>query len=260
MHDLEAASATSRDRETLVDATRRLARYGVPTRCIEVSRVPKVTASEETFEYNDRFLLPQTRFLGTYGPPRAGCGPLVLGAGLTYGEHNPAARIVASETDSDWLLWLDESRLSPRTRAAVARAGLVGAADPCTAMPAAAYDARIDATVTARELRVSATHVGAGAPWLGNAVELRPDRCGQVDAVATVLDAHRHEVFARTIPLPHSVFPGDTVHLRAPLADETRRATLERGTAYTVRVTLVQEGIRSFGGTDGEGVVLELRT
>jgi hypothetical protein len=237
--DLEASSARSLDRATVVHAIQLLQRYGVPTQCVELDR--ETVATSENFEYNDRFLLPKTRFLGTYGPPRTGCGPLVLGTGLAYGAHHPAARLVAAETDSDWLLWLDESRLPARTRAAVARAGLAGAPDPCTAMPATAYDARIDATVAATELRVSVHHIGAGAPWLGTPVDLRADRCGQVDVVASVLDAHGHTIDRHTIPLPHSVLPGEAVDLRTALADTPRR-----GPGDTVHIALVQEGIRSF--------------
>jgi hypothetical protein len=125
--DLEASSTASFHREKIVHAIPALARLGVPTRCIELDR--ETVPSSENFEYNDRFLLPRTRFLGTYGDARAGCGPLVLGAGTAYGSRHPPARVVAVETDSNWTLWLDESRLPARTRELVERAGLARAAN-----------------------------------------------------------------------------------------------------------------------------------
>jgi hypothetical protein len=121
--DLQAASARSHRQERVVHAIQAVARLGVPARCVELDR--DANPSSENFEYNDRFLLPRTRFLGTHGEPRAGCGPLVLAAGTAYGVRNPAARVVVVEADSDWTLWLDASRVPAPTLAAVARAGLV---------------------------------------------------------------------------------------------------------------------------------------
>jgi len=207
------------------------------------------------------------KLIETHGKSNPDCGPIVFSSGLTYGDRNPAARLVGVENYNDITLWLDESRLPARGRAAVEQAGLLAPNNPCSPLPEAAYSATMHASVSApasdnaaaRVVDLAVQHDGAGAPWLQSLGKLRSDRYGQVDIIETVVDQHQRAVYERSLPLPRTVMPGDSVHVHANLAPPGALA-LRAGTAYTVRFALVQQGVRAFGGPDGQGVVETLQT
>jgi hypothetical protein len=270
IRNLEPPSVGSAARGTLSHAIEALGKQGVPTKCAEFEQVPNV-GDLLWEEYDYRFLVPKTTFVHAPNGPNPKCGPLVISSGLSYATRNPAARLVALENYSNLTLWLDTSRVSPTLRAKVAQAGLLTPNNPCTALPAAAYQAPITATVTLAPgqnvsttiVDISVAHAGAGAPWLASLGTLNANRCGQVDLIASVFDEAQQPVYVRTIPLPRTVLPGDTVHVREPLADPKlgpKTFTLRANHAYSVRIALVQQGVRVFGGPRGTGVVQALHT
>jgi hypothetical protein len=241
--------------------------YGVPTDCIGFDR--DATGFVAWNSYNYRFLLPSTHFQNLDDTPQKPCGPLTISSGLSFGASHPSARLVAIENDAPMSLWLDLSELSPALRDRVTGSGLYFPGSPCAPLPADAYRAGLTVSVQqhgstladlgALRLSIDVVHEGAGAPWLGTRAIAKMSGCGRVEIATSVTDAHGKVVYKHTIPTPRSLLPGEREHVVSGVV--THGAPLPNLTAggpYTLKVILVQEGVRFFGGTNQQGVSIPL--
>jgi hypothetical protein len=138
----------------------------------------------------------------------------------------------------------------------------------CAQLPADAYRAAIaakvggtvHATSDLQHVRVAldVTHSGAGAPWLGSHAITNDAGCGRVEVQVSVEDDNGQVVTQRTVPTPAGLFPGQSWHLHPRIVDAKTTAVLAPGHHFRLRVQLVQDGVRKFGGPDGDGVTVPL--
>jgi len=244
----------------------RLAGYGVPTGCIGFDRAAKGFMVWNSYNY--RFLLPATRFENLDDRPQLPCGPLTISSGLEFGAKHRSARLVAIENDTPMSLWLNLSALPPALREHVTRSGLYFPGSTCHALPPDAYRAALRVEVRQPEnvlahldgvrLTIDVEHRGAGAPWLGSRAVGEVSGCGRVEIAALIIDRHGRVAYKRTIPTPRSLMPGEDEHVVAGVVAPGAPAPTLRGGPFTLKVILVQEGVRFFGGVDQKGVSVPL--
>ena len=244
----------------------RLGHYGVPTGCIGFDRA--ATGFVVWNSYNYRFLLPSTRFQDVDDRPQQPCGPLTISSGLEFGAKHPSVRLVAIENDAPMSLWLDLSALPAALRAHVTKSGLYFPGSTCRALPADAYRAGLRVEVQqpedvlehldAVQLTIDVEHQGAGAPWLGTRAIGDVSGCGRVEIAASIIGSHGQVVYKRTIPTPRSLMPGEHEHVVAGVVAPGAQAPTLGGGPFTLKVILVQEGVRFFGGVDQQGVSVPL--
>jgi hypothetical protein len=243
----------------IAQAVATLEARGISADCIALDRDAPGYPSWN--EYNSRFLLPATRFVAQVDPVPQGCGPLVVSSGLEYGSTRPLARLVAIENDTPMSLWIDLDRLPSADRDRIERAGLHFPEAACGELPDETYEAVIDAAVASRNadprsvvLDLEIEHAGAGSPWLGSLALID---CGRVNVIATLTDDSDEIVYERRIAMPRGLLPGESARVRTDLVAEGAAAPpYEAGRNYAVRIALVHEGVRIFGGPAGEGVVV----
>lgn len=252
----------------LAHAIETLGANGVPTSCVDMER----PIGSFWHLGNDQFLLPKTSFLRLSKGATASC-PLVISSqmGLEWGAAHPSARLVTMENDVAMSLWIDLDHVSPAVRDRLARAGLYFPGSPCAALPTDAYRASLAASaqqrgtrpvdLSALRLSVDVRHDGRGSPWLGSRAAASIGGCGRVEIEADVEDAAGAVVFKRTIQTPRSLLPGEAWHLGSALGGpDLTPPVLSPGHTYRLVVRLVQQGVRYFGGADGAGVTIPLRS
>ena len=245
----------------------RLGGYGVPTTCIGFD--PVATGFVLWNSYNYRFLLPSTRFQNLDDQPQKPCGPLTISSGLQFGTTHPSARLVAIENDAPMSLWLDLAALPAGLRNHVTESGLYFPRSTCVPLPAGSYRATLGVSVErhgdvladldALRLSIDVVHAGAGAPWLGSRAVADVSGCGRVEIATSVTDRHGKVVYKHTIPTPRTLMPGEREHIVAGVVGPgTPAPRLTAGGPYTLKVILVQDGVRFFGGHDQQGVSIRL--
>jgi hypothetical protein len=249
----------------IAGAIAELGAHGIPIACVDYS-LPLTTF---WFFGNYQFLLPKTDFV--LPPPEElpdpSC-PLVITSATDWLAGHPTDRLVAMENHEQLGLFLRTSLLTAAQTARAERDGLYIPGAVCAPLPADAYRSTIDATADERlrassDLRdigvaLTVKHDGAGAPWPSSYALTDPAGCGRVEVALSVENERGETVAVRTVPTPSALFPGETWHLRAPLAAGPTKPQLATGHQYRLRARLVQRGVRDFGGPAGEGVTVPL--
>jgi hypothetical protein len=269
-HDryLRPGSRVRATQGVLAHAIETLGANGVPTACVGIdTRAPNLSFWHLG---NYEFLLPKTRFVDLRTGSAADCHTLVLSTQLGWGEAHRSARLVSIENDAPMSLWVDLDKVSPVVRNRLTGAGLYFPGSPCAELPIDAYHAALDVSVerggngvdlSAVRLSVEVIREGRGSPWLGMHALARADGCGRVAVEATVVDETGAVVYERALDTPRSLLPGEAWHLHSALVDRAVAApVLASGHTYRLVVRLVQLSVRFFGGADGKGVTIPLRS
>ena len=161
-------------------------------------------------------------------------------------------------------------RSPPRCATRATGSGLFFPGSPCAPLPSDADPRRADGLgaeprldpgrprrVAARDRRRAP---GCGRALVGDARAIaKVSGCGRVEIATSVSDAHGKVVYRHTIPTPRSLLPGEREHVvSGVVAPGGAAPKLTAGGPYTLKVILVQEGVRFFGGTDQQGVSIPL--
>jgi hypothetical protein len=250
---------------TVAAAIQELGAHGIPTACVDSAQ----PISSFWFFGNYQFLVPKTDFAlpPPEEPSNPSC-PLVLTSDQFRDKSHPTDHLVASENYAQIDLWLRTSLLTDAQRARAERDGLYIPGAVCAPLPDDAYrstiravpDGPLRASSDLRDLRVSLaiTHDGAGAPWLDSHSLTDAVGCGRVEVLVSVENERGETVAQRTVRTPSVLFAGQTWHLDAALAGGPARTELPAGHQYRLKTSLVQQGVRNFGGPDGHGVTVPL--
>ncbi|MDQ1509967.1 MAG: hypothetical protein QOG50_1811 [Actinomycetota bacterium] len=234
----------------LVEGVDRLRAIGVDTSCVIVDRALSLS---EWHLANYEFFVPATTFRidAAVGPPK--CGPLVLSPSAEVSARLPGAMPVSYENHIPIGLWVIPSRVPQPTRNRLLESGLVGPVPVTAALPDAAYRSSMQLVgreMTSRRLHflVRLGHVGTGAPWPGSFSTVQPNGVGRVRLLVRLVDRSDNEVLAAHCPVTRTMLPGDTIEVDCVVrVAGSVSAEIEHAPGpYTVKVSMVQEGVTEF--------------